>query len=333
MNRIILLLTTTFLSGLLMAQTPAVLYDFDCDVNGWIGLDRSTTENPAGNWQNGLVTHENGVMIVTHNGDQNGDNPDLPNLRNWIWAPQTGEGHTWDADVNKYVHVNLTLEGVDIDENAVDGKPGILVTVNHQGENFGEGNGVRGFRVVEGTDSYTADFTNDNLMAGTRRIIRLHFSHNETEEEQAAMGYVRENAVWKINWIAVTDSATPPTIDTDADDDGIGDACDACMETVVGADIDETGCEIVLNVKDNSNGFAVYPNPTTDFIRVSGLKEQGYWNVIIFDVAGRKTLHLKNILGSELKVDVSSLPKGIYHTSLEPVNHQVDKIKFKFVKD
>lgn len=194
-------------------------WTFDCNLEGW-GEQNLVT--------NGVFSHEDGNAIVEIN-------PSLDFAR--FPAPN---GMTFNAEVNKYVHINMTLDGVDITGE------GLLCTVNHMNEN-NAANSALGFRVFEGNQTYTIDFSNHGPWEGTRRISRLHLPHWETIAPQVAVGFIKDDAVFKINWIVVSDDPTPPSIpdnttSADTDSDGINDDCDQCANTPSNEETNLAGC-------------------------------------------------------------------------------------------
>lgn len=60
--------------------------------------------------------------------------------------------------------------------------------------------------------------------------------------------------------------------------------------------------------KTTESAIEVYPNPANNFIQVSGI--QGTHAIAIYDLIGNKVM--ETILSSSDKVNVSSLPKGVY---------------------
>ena len=59
-------------------------------------------------------------------------------------------------------------------------------------------------------------------------------------------------------------------------------------------------------IENNKNLFA-YPNPTDDVFQISGINDKDLFEINIYDLTGRA------LLSSEInKVDLTSLPKGIY---------------------
>ncbi len=73
----------------------------------------------------------------------------------------------------------------------------------------------------------------------------------------------------------------------------------------------------------------IYPNPVTDFVTVSVLGNVDKQSVInVVDVNGRVVMTSKMINNLQ-RVDVSSLPKGVY---MLQVNTATGKLSSKFVK-
>ena len=73
------------------------------------------------------------------------------------------------------------------------------------------------------------------------------------------------------------------------------------------------------------NYVKVYPNPTTDFLKISGT--DAWKSVKILDASGRLIIEIKDLKNN--KIDVSSLSKGTYQLILLNEN---TNLSTKFIK-
>jgi len=72
----------------------------------------------------------------------------------------------------------------------------------------------------------------------------------------------------------------------------------------------------------NFNKIKIYPNPTSEFIQISGLTKTE--NYTVYNVVGTKIS--KGTISVDEKIDIQNLTNGIYFFKLEKVN-------FKFIKE
>ena len=81
-----------------------------------------------------------------------------------------------------------------------------------------------------------------------------------------------------------------------------------------------------IGIDDSEINFAVYPNPTKDFVFIKS--DKGDINsVTIYDMSGRVVLRQNNV-GSLIRMDVESLSSGVYFIDLEIANNRLsDPIK------
>ncbi|KAB2859085.1 MAG: T9SS type A sorting domain-containing protein [Flavobacteriales bacterium] len=64
-----------------------------------------------------------------------------------------------------------------------------------------------------------------------------------------------------------------------------------------------------LNETENSNEIKLYPNPTTDFVVVEGLKNNSYIEII--NLQGQTVKNIK-VSSSKTSIDILELPEGVY---------------------
>ena len=68
-----------------------------------------------------------------------------------------------------------------------------------------------------------------------------------------------------------------------------------------------TGAALSVKIDDVLNAIAVYPNPTNEFIKISGplvIKK-----AFLFNSTGKL---VQKSIGDVEKIDISTLPKGVY---------------------
>jgi len=86
---------------------------------------------------------------------------------------------------------------------------------------------------------------------------------------------------------------------------------------------------ISTNINSNTlelNLIKVYPNPTSDFLYISGIRKES--SVQVIDIHGRKIISIENFISN--RIDISNFENGIYFLS---VIDQLGKVtNFKFMK-
>ena len=79
-------------------------------------------------------------------------------------------------------------------------------------------------------------------------------------------------------------------------------------------------------------GFAIYPNPVSDFIYIS-YKSLGKMRIEIYNTEGQKVLNKEidssNPGNQDIELDIEGLPQGLYIINLESENNQSSQ---KFIK-
>ena len=103
---------------------------------------------------------------------------------------------------------------------------------------------------------------------------------------------------------------------SDSDGDGVGNTCDNCMTTPNPDQIDTDGdgigdlCDSTpLSINDNNIALTLYPNPTTDFIKIEA--SELIKSVEIFDYTG-KLVFDKEINKIALSINTRDLNSGSY---------------------
>jgi hypothetical protein len=91
-----------------------------------------------------------------------------------------------------------------------------------------------------------------------------------------------------------------------------------CSDTSACVQIGPSG---IAGVAGGGDGFRIYPNPATDYIRVESATGNNNW-LSIYDVLGNLLYHQKTVTGA--MVDISYLPSGAYYVRAgEEVNRLV----------
>lgn len=80
-------------------------------------------------------------------------------------------------------------------------------------------------------------------------------------------------------------------------------------------------------VLTNQQSLTLYPNPVSDFLSISFNKPAGL--VKILDLTGRTVYENSDISGSNIRIDCTNFPSGIYFVSLQS---ETGKITRKFIK-
>lgn len=90
------------------------------------------------------------------------------------------------------------------------------------------------------------------------------------------------------------------------------------------------GSTPVEDIKTNV-GFRFYPNPAYDYIIFHNTENLSATGITIMDVTGRSVLQIeKSLLSDEIiRLDISSLKKGVYFVSLRTENTRISQ---KFMK-
>ncbi|MCX6154174.1 MAG: T9SS type A sorting domain-containing protein [Candidatus Kapabacteria bacterium] len=82
----------------------------------------------------------------------------------------------------------------------------------------------------------------------------------------------------------------------------------------------------VFDINNKSNDLIISPNPTTDFLNISGLQGEA---VQIFSIEGEKLMEIKPSEGFEpsegSKIDISALPVGVYYLSVTTGTQRITK--------
>ena len=102
---------------------------------------------------------------------------------------------------------------------------------------------------------------------------------------------------------------------------------DICPDTPNGATVDNQGCPIPLFIESSSFIDNVFPNPTTNNLKITLIEGSEVKDLYFVDLAG-KVIKPKSIgkIQETLEVNVSNLPEGVY--ILEVVfDKEVKKVK------
>jgi hypothetical protein len=86
---------------------------------------------------------------------------------------------------------------------------------------------------------------------------------------------------------------------------------DVCLST------DSLFCQNWTNVNEvrNQDGFAVYPNPSSDYIKITS-KDQGVRKVRIYNAVGR-LVYQESPVGKEITIDVRGFSKGLHLLTID----------------
>lgn len=64
----------------------------------------------------------------------------------------------------------------------------------------------------------------------------------------------------------------------------------------------------------SNNTISIFPNPSHDFLLISGITEQA--NVKFISMTGETVLSIENLRNDRSKIDISTLPTGVYHVTV-----------------
>ncbi|MCB0541215.1 MAG: T9SS type A sorting domain-containing protein, partial [Bacteroidetes bacterium] len=70
-----------------------------------------------------------------------------------------------------------------------------------------------------------------------------------------------------------------------------------------------------LKAVANNNSLVVYPNPTSNFLKIETTEKD--YTVQVFDIVGNKVLDFNHNFKTNGVINVSSLPKGVYYVVVE----------------
>lgn len=93
-----------------------------------------------------------------------------------------------------------------------------------------------------------------------------------------------------------------------------------CLYTIDAADPEKTVFDPVMGGLKLSNEITVYPNPTTDIVKVKNINDN-FSKIEVYDLAGNKTLET-----TSESMNLSTLPKGIYTLK---VIYAHDRVQYK----
>jgi hypothetical protein len=98
-----------------------------------------------------------------------------------------------------------------------------------------------------------------------------------------------------------------------------------CIDTVIKQISITTG---IVDLKNNSSGFEIYPNPSSSFIQLKTKLELASCKIVIENTLGEKVLLLDKIPPNNYRLDVTKLPAGLYFVRLSTANGESQQAKF-----
>ena len=113
----------------------------------------------------------------------------------------------------------------------------------------------------------------------------------------------------------------------DTDSDGVTDDIDTCPDTPDGATVDNQGCPTPLFIESSSFIDNVFPNPTSNNLKITLREGSEVKDLYFIDFNGRiiKPKSIKEYRGG-LDVDVSHLAEGVYIVEIFTEN-DINKVK------
>lgn len=119
----------------------------------------------------------------------------------------------------------------------------------------------------------------------------------------------------------------------DDDFDGVKNQFDKCPNTPIGSKVDESGCEIVLSIKNENDLVYLSPNPVVNEFKINFPVEFGKTaQVKIVDMAGNVHFKKASVMDGEL-IDLNNLSGGNYILQLHSnENASVKSIKISKIQ-
>ena len=182
-------LFTLFMVLLSVSMLNAQTWTFDCDQEGW--GERAHPQSITATHQLTSSSVNSGhIEMTTFAGLTHG----------WMFGPT----EAIDADVYRYLHLSLTVE--DANELPDEGLDANIIIGDAADQNL---SGL-GFKIFKGQKNYTIDLSDHSDWMGTKYINRIHFPNKSGD------GYNIENAVYRLDWIAISDNSnmSEPVQDT-----------------------------------------------------------------------------------------------------------------------
>jgi hypothetical protein len=86
--------------------------------------------------------------------------------------------------------------------------------------------------------------------------------------------------------------------------------------------IDSISTVTFVQVNFSELELALYPNPASDYIQVVGLPTNGKYTIDIYNPQGQKVKSQIRTDGSDLRLDIQTLPPGVYFIQINSGNSQ-----------
>jgi hypothetical protein len=166
-------------------------WTFDCSQQGW-GVREHNMSMTASHVLSSSSLNSGHIEMTTP----------AELTQGWMFGP----ADAINTDKYKYCHFSLTVDNADqLPENGLDA---LFVFADNADQNLA----TKSFKIFKGQKNYTIDLTGHSEWKGTKYINRIHFPHTSGE------GYNIENAIYRLDWIAVSDlpNSVEPVQDTTA---------------------------------------------------------------------------------------------------------------------
>jgi hypothetical protein len=166
-----------------------IIWTLDCDQQEW-GVREHGQAMTATHEYTSTSVNSGHIKMTTPAGLTQG----------WMFGPSEAV----DANVYKYLHFSLTLDNAD--ELPEEGLNALFVMSDAADQNLAS----QGFKIFKGQKKYTVDLSDHTDWIGTKYINRIHFPI------KSGATYNIENAIYRLDWIAISDNANivQPTQDT-----------------------------------------------------------------------------------------------------------------------
>jgi len=301
------------ISGTVSNSTFTKAWTFDCNSQIWGDYSHTNAFNTTHLLANEYVNSGH-LELRTQTGQTAG----------WIFGPTK---EVIDADKYKYLHFSMSLENAgNIPANGI----GALFVWDLSGTMSTLKS--KSFMIKNGQNEYTIDLSTDANWSGNVYINRLHLPQGD----QTALGYTPATAVYRLDWVMLTDKATytKPVQDTTT-------AC-APVHLVLSQTMESVVFGNRASVKTSFTGsrceakLKIWVNPGDTIVKTQTLYNEGNIYFSCFDLALNTTynyrVELKNSIG-EVKSDTKQFTTTATAAEDMPVNYWMTPSPFKLIEN
>jgi|GEM_PF-5722391 len=301
------------ISNVVVNSTYSKAWTFDCSSQGWGDYSHNNSFNITHLLANEYLNSGH-LELKTPTGLTAG----------WIFGPTKD---TIDADKYKYLHFSMSLENAgNIPANGI----GALFVWDLSGTMSALKS--KSFMIKSGQNEYTIDLSADANWKGKLFINRLHLPQGD----QTANGYTPASAVYRLDWVMLTDKATytKPVQDTST-------AC-APVQLVLSQTMESVVFGNRASVKTSFTGsrceakLKVWVNQGDTIVKTQTLYNEGNIYFSCFDLALNTTynyrVELKNTIG-EVKSETKQFTTTATAAEEMPVKYWMTPSPFKLIEN